>query len=111
MRITRAWRVAPAWVRELIDEMDGVRKVGCYWVNRVSGMCIRSPFVFDFNDRTLRFKGFDDPVHIDDIQNVKKDDHDCWDRVRFLESVDAVNFSGYYDAIDDGFAAVAAMTT
>ena len=42
MRITRAWRVAPAWVRELIDEMDGVKKVGCYWVNRVSGMGIRS---------------------------------------------------------------------
>ena len=38
MRITRAWRVAPAWVRELIDEMDGVRKVGCYWVNRVSSL-------------------------------------------------------------------------
>ena len=31
------------WVRELIDEVDGVRKVGCYWVNRVSGMGIRSP--------------------------------------------------------------------
>ena len=33
----------PAWVRELIDEVDGVRKVGCYWINRVSGMGIRSP--------------------------------------------------------------------
>ena len=43
MRITRAWRVAPAWVRELIDEIDGVKKVGVYWVNRVSGMGIRSP--------------------------------------------------------------------
>ena len=42
MRITRAWRVAPAWVRELIDEIDGVKKVGVYWVNRVSGMGIRS---------------------------------------------------------------------
>lgn len=110
MRITRAWRVAPAWVRELIDEMDGVRKVGCYWVNRASGMGIRSPFVFDFNDRTLRFKGFDAPVHIDDIQKVKKDNSD-WDRVRFLESVDAVNFGGYYDAIDAGFDAVSSMTT
>ena len=27
MRITRAWRVAPAWVRELIDEMDGVKRL------------------------------------------------------------------------------------
>ena len=58
MRITRAWRVAPAWVRELIDEMDGVRKVGCYWVNRLSGMGIRSPFAFDHVNRILRFKGF-----------------------------------------------------
>ena len=41
--VTRSWRVAPAWVRELIDEMDGVKKVGCYWVNRLSGMGIRSP--------------------------------------------------------------------
>lgn len=110
MRITRAWRMAPSWVRELIDEMDGVRKVGCYWVNRVSGMGIRSPFVFNFNDRTLRFKGFDAPVYVDDIQKVKKDDSD-WDRVRFLESVDAVNFGGYYDAIDAGFYAVSSMTT
>lgn len=112
MRITRAWLIAPAWVRELIDEIDGVKKVGCYWVNRVSGMGIRSPFVFDFNDRTLRFKGFDAPIHIDDIEieKVKKDDPD-WYRVRFLESVDAVNFGGYYDAIDAGFDAVFSMTT
>ena len=61
MRITRAWRVAPAWVRELIDEMDGVRRVGCYWVNRVSGMGIRSPFAFDHVNRILKFKGFADP--------------------------------------------------
>ena len=27
MRITRAWRVAPAWVRELIDEIDGVKRL------------------------------------------------------------------------------------
>jgi hypothetical protein len=110
MRITRVWRLAPSWVRELIDEMDGVRKVGCYWVNRASGMGIRSPFVFNFNDRTLRFKGFDAPIHIDDIEKVKKDNSD-WDRVRFLESVDAVNFGGYYDAIDAGFNAVSSMTT
>ncbi|MDM1325433.1 rolling circle replication-associated protein [Acinetobacter pseudolwoffii] len=112
MRITRAWLIAPAWVRELIDQIDGVKKVGCYWVNRVSGMGIRSPFVFDFNDRTLRFKGFDAPIHIDDIEieKVKKDDPD-WYRVRFLESVDAVSFGGYYDAIDAGFDAVSSMTT
>ena len=110
MRITRAWLIAPSWVRELIDQCDGVRKVGCYWVNRVSGMAIRSPFVFNFFERTLRFKGFDAPIHIDDIEKVKKDNSD-WDRVRFLESVDAVNFGGYYDAIDAGFNAVSSMTT
>ena len=48
--------------------------------------------------------------YIDDIQKVKKDNSD-WDRVRFLESVDAVNFGGYYDAIDAGFDAVSSMTT
>ena len=107
MRITRAWRVAPAWVRELIDEVDGVRKVGCYWVNRVSGMGIRSPFIFDHVSRILRFKGFLIPYM----------------KVRFLiiplliligilfaltslESIDC----GYYSAIDAGFAAVRAMT-
>ena len=105
MRITRAWLIAPAWVRELIDEIDGVKKVGCYWVNRISGMGIRSPFVFNFNDRTLRFKGFDAPIHIGDIQKVKKDNSD-WDRVRFIESVDAVNFGGYYDAIDEAIASI-----
>ena len=45
-------------MRELIDEVDGVRKVGCYWVNRASGMGIRSPFAFDHVNRILRFKGF-----------------------------------------------------
>ena len=58
MRIIRVWRLAPSWVRELIDEVDGVRKVGCYWVNRASGMGIRSPFAFDHVNRILRFKGF-----------------------------------------------------
>ena len=86
MRITRVWRLAPSWVRELIDEVDGVKRVGCYWVNRVSGMGVRSPFIFDHVSRILRFKGFSDPIHIDDIQKVKKDDTD-WDKVRFLESV------------------------
>ena len=103
MRITRSWRVAPAWVRELIDEMDGVKKVGCYWVNRLSGMGIRSPFAFDHVNRILRFKGFL-------IRFMK---------VRFLiiplliligilsvlTSLDSIS-CGYYDAIDAGFAAV-----
>ena len=60
----------PAWVRELIDEMDGVRKVGCYWVNRLSGMGIRSPFAFDHVNRILRFKGFSDPIHESEIFNT-----------------------------------------
>ena len=85
MRITRAWRVAPAWVRELIDEVDGVRKVGCYWVNRVSGMGIRSPFIFDHVSRILRFKGFSDPIHESKIFNNSPPDPD-WDLVRFNES-------------------------
>ena len=100
MRITRAWRLAPAWVRELIDEMDGVRKVGCYWVNRASGMAIRSPFVFDFLERKLRFKGFADPVHIDSVPKVDMAEKD-WDKVRFLEGVDKIEIRGYYSAIDD----------
>ena len=101
MRITRAWRLAPAWVRELIDEMDGVRKVGCYWVNRASGMGIRSPFVFNFMDRTLGFKGFSPPVHIDDLDTVNKSDDQDWDRVRYLEQIDQIEIRGYYSAIDD----------
>ena len=101
MRITRAWRLAPAWVRELIDEMDGVRKVGCYWVNRASGMGIRSPFVFNFMDRTLAFKGFSPPVHIDDLDTVNKLDEQDWDKVRYLEHIDQIEIRGYYSAIDD----------
>lgn len=110
MRITRAWRVAPAWVRELIDECDGVRRMGCYWVNRISGMAIRSPFVFDFTSRVLRFKGFAQPVHVDDLQENDGRKHD-WEKVKFWEAVDSIHMNDYYDAIDAGFAAVAAMTT
>lgn len=99
MRITRAWRVAPAWVRELIDECDGVRKVGCYWVNRVSNMGISSPFVFDFVERKLMFKGFSDPVDMGTIGDAVRDETD-WVKIRFGESVDAIKINGYYDAID-----------
>jgi len=101
MRLTRAWRVAPAWVRELIDECDGVRKVGCYWVNRASGMGIRSPFVFDFVNRLLLFKGFSPPVHIDDIGRSNKSDNEDWEKVRYLEQIDQIEIRGYYSAIDD----------
>jgi hypothetical protein len=110
MRITRVWRLAPSWVRELIDETDGVKRVGAYWVNRVSGMGIRSPFTFDHVSRVLSFKGFSDPIHESEIFNNSPPDPD-WGGVRFLESVDAVNFGGYYDAIDAGFDAVSSMTT
>ena len=109
MRITRVWRLAPSWVRELIDEVDGVRKVGCYWVNRASGMGIRSPFAFDHVNRILRFKGFSDPIHESKIFNNSPPDPD-WDLVRFNESLASIS-CGYYDAIDAGFAAVSSMTT
>jgi hypothetical protein len=105
MRITRAWLIAPSWVRELIDQCDGVRKVGCYWVNRVSGMAIRSPFVFNFFERTLRFKGFADPVHIDSVPKVDRAEND-WDKVRFLEDMESLKISGYYSAIDDAMESI-----
>lgn len=100
MRVTRAWRLAPSWVRELIEESDGVYKKGCYWVNKATDMCIRTPFVFDFMCRELVFKGFDPPFHVSELQKPSKKKHDDWVRVRFLESVDRVEFVGYYDALD-----------
>ena len=108
MRITRAWRVAPAWVRELIDEMDGVRKVGCYWVNRLSGMGIRSPFAFDHVNRILRFKGFSDPIHESEILIIPTSSRLGY--CPFNESLESID-CGYYSAIDAGFAAVSSMTT
>ena len=104
MRITRAWRVAPAWVRELIDEIDGVKKVGAYWVNRVSGMGIRSPFTFDHVNRILRFKGFSEPIHESEIFNNLPPDPD-WGVVRFNEGLELIN-CGYYSAIDEAMASI-----
>ena len=104
MRITRAWLVAPAWVRELIDEMDGVRRVGCYWVNRVSGMGIRSPFAFDHVNRILKFKGFADPIHESEIP-VKKPPEPEWDAEYLIDSLGLVN-NGYYSAIDEAMASI-----
>lgn len=104
MRITRAWLIAPSWVRELIDQCDGVRKVGCYWVNRVSGMGIRSPFAFDHVNRILRFKGFSDPIHESEIFNNSPPDPD-WGVVRFNESLESIN-CGYYSAIDEAMASI-----
>ena len=102
MRMTRAWRVAPAWVRELIDEIDGVKKVGAYWVNRVSGMGIRSPFTFDHVNRILRFKGFSEPIHESEIP-VKKPPEPEWDAEYLIDSLGLVN-NGYYSAIDKAMA-------
>ena len=104
MRITRVWRLAPSWVRELIDEMDGVRKVGCYWVNRVSGMGIRSPFAFDHVNRILKFKGFADPIHESEIP-VKKPPEPEWDAEYLIDSLGLVN-NGYYSAIDEAMASI-----
>ena len=104
MRVTRAWRVAPAWVRELIDEIDGVKKVGAYWVNRVSGMGIRSPFTFDHVNRILRFKGFSDPIHESEIFNNSPPDPD-WGVIRFNESLESINCV-YYSAIDEAIASI-----
>lgn len=52
-------------------------------------------------DRTLRFKGFSSPVHIDDLDTVNKSDERDWDRVRYLEQVEQIEIRGYYSAIDD----------
>ena len=104
MRITRVWRLAPSWVRELIDEVDGVRKVGCYWVNRVSGMGIRSPFAFDHVNRILKFKGFADPIHESEIP-VKKPPEPEWDAEYLIDSLGLVN-NGYYSAIDEAMASI-----
>lgn len=107
MRITRAWRVAPAWVRELIDEMDGVKKIGCYWVNRISGMGIRSPFVFDPSNRVLKFKGFADPIHESEIL-VKKPPAPEWDAEYLIESLGLIDY-GYYSSIDRAMAQIVTM--
>ena len=87
---------------ELIDEMDGVRRVGCYWVNRVSGMGIRSPFAFDHVNRILKFKGFADPIHESEIP-VKKPPEPEWDAEYLIDSLGLVN-NGYYSAIDTAMA-------
>ena len=77
----------------MIDEMDGVKRVGAYWVNRVSGMGVRSPFVFDHVNRILRFKGFSEPIHESEILIIPPDPD--WDAVRFNESLESIN-CGYY---------------
>ena len=68
-------------------------------------MAIRSPFVFNFLDRTLRFKGFADPVHIDTVPKAHRAEND-WDKVRFLEGMESLKISGYYSAIDDAMESI-----
>lgn len=110
MRVTRAWRLAPSWVRELIEECDGVYRKGCYWVSRATDMCIRTPFVFDAMNRELVFKGFDPPFHVSELQNPSKKKNDDWVRVRFLETVGRVKYTGYYDALDRAMSEIASCS-
>src|SRR5690606_13834215 len=36
MRSSKIWLCAPSWVRELFNINNGVKKFGCYWVDRVT---------------------------------------------------------------------------
>lgn len=72
MRISKIWLCAPAWVRDLFDEANGVKKYGCYWVDRVTLKGFSSPFHFDITTRNLKWKGFSHVVDISDLQQCER---------------------------------------
>lgn len=74
LRLVKAWYCAPAWVRAIISFNDKARKKGRYWVNVRSGMGIQSPYSYSWQDRTLRWIGFSDPVDIDCLPSVPVSD-------------------------------------
>ena len=71
LRLVKAWHCAPAWVRELIPFADKVRKKGRYWVNLRSNMGIVSPYAYEWQDRTLLWVGFSDPVDMGSLLGAR----------------------------------------
>ena len=72
MRISKIWLCAPSWVRELFDINNGVKKFGCYWVDRVTLKGFSSPWHFDHNSRVLKWKGFGSVVDITELDKYKQ---------------------------------------
>lgn len=71
MRVAKIWLCAPSWVREIFDQNNGVKKYGCYWVDRVTLKGFSSPWHFDCNSRILTFKGFGSAVDITQLDKFK----------------------------------------
>lgn len=72
MRVMKIWECAPSWVREIFDVNNGVRKFGCYWVDRVTNKGFSSPWHFDHLTRMLKWKGFDSVVDITELDKFVK---------------------------------------
>ncbi|HGW1746754.1 TPA: hypothetical protein ACNMTN_005541, partial [Klebsiella pneumoniae] len=71
MRVAKIWLCAPSWVREIFDVNNGVRKFGCYWVDRVTQIGFSSPWHFDHTSRVLKWKGFGSAVDITQLDKFK----------------------------------------
>lgn len=72
MRVSKIWLCAPSWVREIFDINNGVRKFGCYWVDRVTLKGFSSPWNFDHNSRVLKWFGFGSVVDITTLDKYKQ---------------------------------------
>jgi len=57
--VTRAWYMAPRWVRDLVPAGDGVQRgKGGWWRNLATGWGYRSPWLVDVNRGVLRWIGW-----------------------------------------------------
>lgn len=57
--VTRAWHMAPRWIRDLVPAGDGVRRdKGGWWRNPATGWGYRSPWLVDVNRGVLRWIGW-----------------------------------------------------
>lgn len=109
MRVTKIWHLSPLWVRLSVPFADKVKKVGCYWVNQRTGMGQRSPWLYCWRSRVIRFVGFGDLVSIDDfrVDNpapslwTPRDVFDATERAARLGAVTAQDV--YFEAIDRAF--------
>lgn len=72
MRVSKIWLCAPSWVREIFDVNHGVKKFGCYWVDRVTLKGFSSPWHFDHKSRILKWAGFGSVVDITTLHRFKQ---------------------------------------
>jgi hypothetical protein len=105
MRLSKIWHLSPLWVRQSVSYDEKVKKIGAYWVNQATGMGQRSPWLYCWRSRVIKFVGFGDLVHVDDFR-ISEDTKPLWipkDVMDVMAKAAMTAMDIHFEAIDRAF--------